>query len=349
MAWTLLISRDDDIAGAGSWYGKGGSKTLAHPDFDCITRWWHPWENGGSGPAAFTQGSNKRVWLQCDGCPRCGEVHEWDARVVDLTRLTAAGSKMCPFCDSRSSLGRFCSCRSIAADSRLLEEWHLDDPESATVAQASVLQKYKWRCTAGRGHTDYKATPAHRSTNGSGCPACAAERQGKLNHGSLAEQIPDLAAEWDAARNGGPPGQLTCGSNGRAWWRCSQCRHSWQAKMLRGGIVCPFYESRGTKNIAAAAPSQQTAGFWRSGTRTTQTLPQSLRAVPRRSTNGDAQQAGAMQTMRSRQPVAAHLALAVLLALQSAMGEADMAAWQSSGLTWQQNEMLLGMEGRQAS
>ena len=66
--------------------GVRGSKTLAHPDYDCITRWWHPSRNGGSRPTDLTYGSTKRVWLQCDGCSRCGEVHEWDARVTDLTR-----------------------------------------------------------------------------------------------------------------------------------------------------------------------------------------------------------------------------------------------------------------------
>ena len=231
LAWALLTGRDSDLARAGSWYGKRGSKTLAHPDYDCITRWWHPSKNGGSRPADLTHGSTKRVWLQCDGCPRCGEVHEWDACVFALTNSTAASGIVCPFCDSRSKLRRHCSCRSIAADSRLLEEWHPDNPDPATVAQASNLQKYKWRCTAGMGHADFKATPASRSTHGSGCPACAAEQKGKVSQGSLAEQRPDLAAEWDAARNEGPPGQLTCGSNVRAWWRCSHCGHSWQAKV----------------------------------------------------------------------------------------------------------------------
>ena len=111
-----------------------------------------------------------------------------------------------------------------------------------TVAQASGVQKYKWRCTAGRGHADYEARPDSRSTPGTGCPACAAEQKGKVSHGSLAEQRPDLVAEWDGARNGRPPGQVTCGSGVRAWWRCSQCGHSWQAQVearaLRG-TNCP--------------------------------------------------------------------------------------------------------------
>ena len=237
-----LTGHDGYIAGAGTGYGNPGRKTLAHPDYTCITRWWHPSKNGGSRPANFTHGSHKRVWLQCHGCPRCGEVHEWDACVCDLTKLKAASGIVCPFCDSRSKLRRFCSCRSIAADSRLLEEWHPDNPDPATVAVASNVQKYKWRCTAGRGHADYEARPDARSTYGTGCPACAAEQKGKLSHGSLAQQRPDLAAEWDAARNRRPPGQLTCGSDFMAWWRCSQCQHSWQAQVdvrAAKGYGCP--------------------------------------------------------------------------------------------------------------
>ena len=219
-----------------------GSKTLAHPDYDCITRWWHPSKNRGSNPAAFSHGSNKRVWLQCDGCPRCKQVHEWDAEVKNVTRLKAASGIVCPFCDSKSSLSRSCSCRSIAADSKLLQEWYPDNPDPATVAQGSPSQKYKWRCTAGRGHADYEARPKNRSSFGTGCPVCAAEQKGKLSHGSLAEQRPDLAAEWGAARNGEPPVQLTCGSGVQAWWRCSQCGHSWQAEVVdraAKGNGCP--------------------------------------------------------------------------------------------------------------
>ena len=245
LAWALLTGRDGDAAGAaaGSWYGKGRSITLAHPDFDCIRRWWHPQNNGASKPADFTHGSSKRVWLQCHGCLRCGKVHEWDAIVYNLTKLrTAAGSIVSPFCDSRSKLSRFCSCRSIAADSRPLEEWHPDNPDPATVAQASDILKYKWRCTADKGHADYEARPDSRSSRGTGCPACWKEQLRKFSHGSLAEQRPDLVAEWDAARNGGPPGQLTCGSGVRAWWRCSQFRHSWQAEVAHRAALgngCP--------------------------------------------------------------------------------------------------------------
>ena len=230
----------------GGWYSERGSKTLAHPDFDCIARWLHPLRTGGRGPAAFTHGSRERVRLRCGGCLRCGEKHEWEAQVSKLTRLHTASGIVCPFFVSRGT-GRFCSCRSIAADSRLRQEWHPDNPDPATVAQASNLQKYKWRCTAGRGHPDYEARPDTRSTYGAGCPACAAERYGKGGHGSLAEQRPELAAEWDAVKNRRPPGQLTCGSGVRAWWRCSQCGHSWQARVVARslrGQKCPQCRER---------------------------------------------------------------------------------------------------------
>ena len=84
---------------------------------------------------------------------------------------------------------------------------------------------------------------------------------------------------------------------------------------------------------AAAAPLQQTAGCCRNGTRTIRTQPQSLRPAVYRSTNGDAQQAGAMQIMRPRQTIAVRRALDALLAGQRIMGRSAMAAWQSSDLT----------------
>ena len=211
----------------GGWYSNSGSKTLAHPDFDCIARWLHPLRNGGRGPGDFTHGSREPVRLLGGGCPRCGKKHEWDAMVLNLTKLKAAHGIMYPFCDSRGRHGRFCSCRSIAADSRLLQEWHPDNPDPATVAQASNQQEYKWRCTAGRGHADYEAMPRDRSSHGNDCPACWIEQNGKVSLGRLAEQQLDLVAGWDVVKNGGPPGRLTWWQ----WWQSLVEVHSLQPQL----------------------------------------------------------------------------------------------------------------------
>ena len=231
----LLTCRANKFAGAGSWYGVRGSKTLAHPDYDCITRWWHPRKNGASRPADFTYGSGKRVWLHCNGCPRCGEVHEWDAMVNTLTSSKAAHGIVCPsedFAAAALSQQTAGCCRS---GTRI------------TQTRPQLLWAALGRSTSGGAQQAGGTQTMRPGQTVAVCLAVAVllalqSNKGKLGHGSLAEQRPDLAGEWDAARNGGPPGQLTCGSGVRAWWKCSQCGHSWQARVgdrAAKGNGCP--------------------------------------------------------------------------------------------------------------
>ncbi|MEV6527642.1 zinc-ribbon domain-containing protein [Longispora sp. NPDC051575] len=60
--------------------------------------------------------------------------------------------------------------------------------------------------------------------------------------GLFTAQDPTLVAEWAIDLNGPIPTTLTAGSSRRPWWRCSQCRHTWQAVVgarVRTGTGCP--------------------------------------------------------------------------------------------------------------
>jgi hypothetical protein len=201
---------------------KPGKLTLAA--YSRIVNWWHPSKNDNKTPKHCSHGSRKRVWLQCHGCPDCGEVHEWDAAARDLTQY--GDNMVCPYCESRGG-GRFCSCRSVAANARLAAEWHEDNPALSQIAMGRY-KKHKWRCSnADCGHI-WEASPASRSSLGRSCPEC---RKGnwKGMHISLAEGRPDLLPEWDEWRNGRPATGVTCGSGLKAWWVCEKCGGSWQA------------------------------------------------------------------------------------------------------------------------
>jgi len=202
---------------------KPGKLTLAA--YPRIVDLWHPSQNGDKTRSDYTHGSGKRVWLQCHGCPDCGEVHEWDASAIALTQW--GGDIVCPACESRSS---FCSCRSVAANKRLAAEWHEDNPSPAMVALGSN-KKHSWRCmNAACGHV-WKVAPDIRSTMDSNCPECARKSNGKIKHDSLADDRPDLVPEWDEGRNGRPATDVTCGSGKKAWWVCGECGGSWQARI----------------------------------------------------------------------------------------------------------------------
>jgi len=198
---------------------------------------WHPARNGGTQPEDCKPASNKRFWLQCDGCPACGQQHQWNAMAYSLTRY--GGEFVCGACESR---GRWCcSCRSIATDTFLAAEWHEDNPPPVTIALGNH-GNHKWRCSVGEcGHV-WEATPYHRSSHGTSCPECARKSRGKVRYGSLAEVRPDLAAEWDEVRNDCPPTEVTYSSKKRVYRVCEGCGGSWKAivsNRARHGSGCP--------------------------------------------------------------------------------------------------------------
>ena len=54
------------------------------------------------------------------------------------------------------------------------------------------------------------------------CPVCTG-RQTLPGENDLEALYPDLAAQWDEAKNGAlHPSNVTAGSNRRVWWRCEK-------------------------------------------------------------------------------------------------------------------------------
>lgn len=197
--------------------------TLA--DYPSVIVLWHPSKNGGSAPADYQCGTNRGVWLQCTGCPNCGEVHEWEATGQALSRAILAGREtVCPACSSHKS---FCTCRAVSKNESLLGEWHEDNPPADTIPIGSSLI-FKWRCSVASCAHVWEAPPGNRSTPSrrSGCPKCYTKRR-TLGNG-LAERRPDLVAEWDEAKNGCSADVVSCGSDRRVWWCCQKCGDCWQ-------------------------------------------------------------------------------------------------------------------------
>ena len=59
---------------------------------------------------------------------------------------------------------------------------------------------------------------------------------------SLSNNYPYMIAEWKKEKNGDlSPSDLTCGSNRKVWWRCSNCGHEWPATINHraNGHGCP--------------------------------------------------------------------------------------------------------------
>ena len=96
-----------------------------------------------------------------------------------------------------------------------------------------------WRCE--KGH-EWQAQIGEMSRSASGCPVCAGKTVLR-GYNDLASQYPEIAAQWDAEKNGHlAPDNITAGSSRRVWWRCEK-GHEWQADVksrTKQKTSCPY-------------------------------------------------------------------------------------------------------------
>ena len=87
-------------------------------------------------------------------------------------------------------------------------------------------------------------TKVQDRTRGRGCPFCAGQKV--CPHNSLHGTAPEVAMDWDTAKNPGFPRDYTASSQHRADWLCDKCGHGWQAKIadrVRHRTGCPHCAS----------------------------------------------------------------------------------------------------------
>lgn len=127
-------------------------------------------------------------------------------------------------------------------------------PPSEVAARSNKV--FRWRCNAGPDHEyEAMATSVYTAKRG-GCPYCSGRKPSVTNR--LDVRYPDLAAEWDAELNDGPP-EIIATSEKKAWWRCRKCEHIWQANIRNRTVLgagCPKCAAR----KISAARSRPVAG-----------------------------------------------------------------------------------------
>lgn len=202
-----------------------------HQDRMYLLQEWDRKKNAPLTPETVHRGSHRKVWW------RCGAGHVWQAEV----RSRAGGAK-CPYCTGRILWMGGNDLASVNA--ALAAQW--DKEKNGDLTPDHVLagsRRYVWwKCE--KGHS-WRASVLSRS-RGTGCPVCT----GKTvlpGQNDLAVCFPDLAAQWDTARNGSlRPEQVTSFSNRKVWWKCG-LGHEWQAVIAarvaeRAG--CPYCAGR---------------------------------------------------------------------------------------------------------
>lgn len=173
--------------------------------------------NGQLTASDLDASSLDRVWWACE------KGHSWQE-----SPLARARWRRCPTCMAEGPAPR----RSLAAAyPSLVSQWHPTKNGDITprMVSAGSMDKAWWVCEQSHG---WQASIKGR-TAGKGCPTCWHARRSAPKPGrSLAEQRPDLAAQWHPTKNGIlTPGDVACASDKRVWWMCEQ-GHEWQASVI---------------------------------------------------------------------------------------------------------------------
>ena len=188
-----------------------------------LSKEWHPTKNLSISPDMVKQGSQKKVWWQCE------KGHEWQATVSN--RVLGKG---CPYCAGKS----------VSADNNLqvvnpevAKQWHPTKNGDLTPSDVTMGsgKKVWWRCE--KGH-EWETSISNRST-GFGCPYCCGKYASSDNN--LQVLNPEVAKQWHPTKNGKlTPYNVTVSSNKKAWWQCEK-GHEWETVISNrtNGCGCP--------------------------------------------------------------------------------------------------------------
>lgn len=190
-------------------------------------------ENGVK-PDELLPGSPKKVKWVCQKYPE----HKWEANINSRTRLKSG----CPYCAGQKVMEGFNDL--ATTEPWLAKEWSEENIIKPTQITRGSVKKIKWVCPINSSHK-YESTPNDR-TGGKGCPYCAGRRVLKGDN-DLQTLYPDIAKEWDYAKNGRlKPTEITAHNMKKVWWRC-QKGHSYDmevANKIKDGIECPICSNR---------------------------------------------------------------------------------------------------------
>ena len=151
----------------------------------------------------------------------------------------------------------------------LVEEWDFEKNGRLLPSMFSLHSNdiVWWKCKK-CGHKWRAMINTRTRPNGSGCAICGNAKKGKTFHkgylsanGSLAQNNPELAADWHPTLNGDlSPDNITAASPIKVWWLCKKCGHEWQASPNNRskGVGCPCCSGRvpkiGVNDLATINP-----------------------------------------------------------------------------------------------
>ena len=207
---------------------------------------WDYQKNAPLTPEKVAYSSHRVVWWRCE------KGHAYRSAVKSRSRGTG-----CPFCANRAVLPDENSL--LACRPEIAAEWDMakNAPLLPTQIAPGSDRRVWWVCRFGH---SWKAAVSARTYGTSGCPVCTG-RKILPGFNDLQSLYPEIAAQWDTARNGAGPDTASPCSNRRVWWRCEK-GHSYPAaaaSRTRRGSGCPYCANRrvlpGFNDLATTAPT----------------------------------------------------------------------------------------------
>lgn len=211
-----------------------------------IAAQWHPEKNEELTPGMVRFKSVLNVWW------RCGEGHEWTAKVS--ARVAGMGCPVClnmkVFVRGKNDLKTLCP--------RIAEEWHPDKNGELHPEEISPYcnKRVWWRCREGH---EWETIVEARVRQNSRCPYCMGKYMIKgIN--DLKTLYPELASEWDYGANEKEPEEYKPTSPAKVSWVCNKGHH-WIAKIEKRTARnqgCPYCSGRvaipGENDFATLCP-----------------------------------------------------------------------------------------------
>ncbi len=190
-----------------------------------VAEYWDAAKNGLTADQVTAGSHTRRHWL----CPLCG--HSWQAKI----HVKVDGQSGCPKCSSinkpwnrQPSLTQSQHPAMLDFDFERNQRAGLD-PDKITAGSAKMVHWICTKCPKGRPHL-FVASPANRLGKNSGCPFCATRKACTCN--SLHSLYPELAAEYDTARNDVGPEQVLPRSRKLVFWKNAN-GHTWEQSPFR--------------------------------------------------------------------------------------------------------------------
>jgi G:T-mismatch repair DNA endonuclease (very short patch repair protein) len=240
-----------------------GFNDLCTTHSNLLSKWdYHLNKNLGS-PEAFRVVQEVGAWWKCDQ-----ENHSF---LAPICKIAQGCYKICPYCSNRRLLVGFNDIVT-ATQGKVMKEWAGCNYHLPHQVCRGELTEYYFTCS--QCGEEYQRS-AREWSKGYHCPQCAKRDLGRKIRSTrsrkrkelsltLKDANPELALEWDYARNSNDPEEFSPQSNSKAHWVCNS-NHSYRALISNRakGSGCPkcFSASFVSKGEIEVADFLKAQGF----------------------------------------------------------------------------------------